>query len=253
MLHSARMETVGSLASGIAHDFNNTMTALLGQVGILQIQGDDSKRGSLKKMEAIILSASRMMQRLMAVARGSVDSHEILNISEVVRETEELMVPLLSSSIQLHVSVPSHSIGVMGSASDLEQVILNLVVNARDALGSMGGNIWLELREGDSVESPVEIIVEDDGPGIRNEIRDQIWRPFYTTKSDGRGSGLGLSVIVRVIRDHGGSVVLDAPVQADGARFRISLPRLENEQIRTGPLELSRLCNEANNKKMLCG
>jgi PAS domain S-box-containing protein len=230
LLHTTRMETVGTLAGGIAHDFNNTMTALLGQVGIMQVQTPGEYRGPLKRMESIILHAARMMQRLLSVSRGSQETHEAIDLIELARDSIDLLTVSLPSRIEILPVLSDERIMVMGSVSDLEQVILNLVVNSRDALGRETGRIWLELGPSENDPTMTELIVEDSGPGIPVELREEIWRPFFTTKSMERGTGLGLSVVARIIGDHGGSIALEPPRHSTGCRFRVLLPMLDESK-----------------------
>ena len=226
MLHTARMETVGSIAGGIAHDFNNTMTALLGQLGVLQSQVAHSHRGPIGKMESIILHASRMMQRLMAVSRGSVESQMPVEIEHLFRDVMVLSESMLPASIQVSLDMPDTPVQVMGAWADLEQVLLNLLMNGRDAIGNRTGQIWIEVKVEPSHSKHVEIVVEDSGTGIPLELREDVWRPFFTTKQPGRGSGLGLSLVARVIRDHGGQVSLTPPRHGTGCRVTMTLPLL---------------------------
>jgi PAS domain S-box-containing protein len=238
LLHTARMETVGSLAGGIAHDFNNTMTALLGQVGIMQVQTRGEQRGPLSRMESIILHAARMMQRLLAVSRGSLETHAALDLRDLAQEAIDLAKVVLPSRIEFLPTISPGSLMVMGSSSDLEQLILNLVVNSRDALGTERGQIWLEINEDAEESGMVELIIEDSGPGIPVELREEIWRPFFTTKGFSRGTGLGLSVVARIVGDHGGSIALEPPRHARGCRFRVLLPLLDESAPRATDIPL---------------
>ncbi len=229
MLHAARMETVGAIAGGIAHDFNNTMTALLGQVGVMQMQTEIKRRGPLQQMESIILHASRMMQRLMAVARGSVETHEPVDMVEMIRESAELVELVLSRRIELKLNLADEPMMVMGSVADLEQILLNMVVNSRDALGQEGGKIWLSMGPCEDDPSRIELVFEDSGPGVPLELREKIWKPFFSTKTQARGTGLGLSVVARVVRDHAGIITLEPARQGGGCCFRVVLPRMDAE------------------------
>ena len=232
MLHAARMETVGIIAGGIAHDFNNTMAALMAHIGLLRLKVDDDKdQQRLQRMEAVIRRAAHMTRRLLTLARGGDKDQRPINPAEPVHSAVELTRSMLPRNITIKERVDPDLPTVMGSADDLEQAVLNLLVNARDALGSMEGaiRVWVRYHREQGLPSGVQITVEDNGPGVPDSIRENVWEPFFTTKGEGRGTGLGLSVVARVLREHGGQISLeridlDPDTDRPGTRFTLTLP-----------------------------
>ncbi|MCB9777453.1 MAG: response regulator [Alphaproteobacteria bacterium] len=232
LLHAARMETVGIIAGGIAHDFNNTMTALMAHIGLLKLKVEEKDKQRLDRMEAVIRRAAHMTRRLLTLARGGDKQRRPVNPAEPVHSAVELTRSMLPSNVQIKERVDPDLPRVLGSSDDLEQAVLNLLVNARDALAGLdGGTIRVRIRYHREADLPaaVRIIVEDDGPGIPAAVRASVWEPFFTTKGEGRGTGLGLSVVTRIIREHGGTIEYqdrhpDARDGRIGARFVITLP-----------------------------
>lgn len=235
MVHAARMETVGIIAGGIAHDFNNTMTALMAHIGLLRTRLTDPKEEErLQRMEAVIRRAAHMTRRLLTLSRGGNKDRRPVQVIEPVHSAVELTRSMLPRSVTIKERFEADLPLVLGSSDDLEQAILNLLVNARDALAAMGGTIRITVvaRRSEEGANGVRIEVEDDGPGVPDSIQSSIWEPFFTTKGEGRGTGLGLSVVARVIRDHGGRIELrrvraEAPDGRYGTRFTITLPPVD--------------------------
>ena len=232
MVHAARMETVGIIAGGIAHDFNNTMTALMAHIGLLRMKITEPKEEErLLRMEAVIRRAAHMTRRLLTLARGGDKARRAVQPVEPVHSAVELTRSMLPRNVSIKERFQADLPLVLGSADDLEQAVLNLLVNARDALAPVGGTIRVSVApyRNEGLLAGVRIVVEDDGPGIPDSIWSSIWEPFFTTKGEGRGTGLGLSVVARVVRDHGGRIELrrlrdEAPDGRYGTRFTITLP-----------------------------
>ncbi len=244
MLHAARMETVGIIAGGIAHDFNNTMTALMAHIGLLRLKvEDEADRQRLTRMEGVIRRAAHMTRRLLTLARGGRKERTALNIAQPVHSAVELTRSMLPRNITIKERIDPGLPAVLGSEDDLEQAVLNLLVNSRDALAPTGGTIRVRVRTHREAGLPagVRVDVEDDGPGVPASVRTAIWEPFFTTKGSGRGTGLGLSVVARVIREHGGRIeLIESRMRTEGrpgARFRIVLPGAEDAPSdTTGPI-----------------
>lgn len=224
ILQTARLETVGVLVGGIAHDFNNMLGTLLAQVGFLQlVSREEQVTDRLELMERTIGRASLLVRRMLTVARGTSSELAPVDLAAICRSACDLVEPTLPRGVRLVVDVPTGLPTVLGSDTDLEQVIVNLVVNARDAV-EQHGHIAVRARAGraaDDLETVV-LVVEDDGPGISDDRKCEVFQPFVSSKSPGTGSGLGLAVSEQIIRDHMGRLwVEDRP--GGGARFLAAL------------------------------
>ncbi len=223
LLHAARLETVAVLLGGIAHDFNNMLGTLLAHVGILQSTVSDTKAVErLGRMEATIERASQLTRRLLTVSRGSASSLGPVDLDRVLQAATDLVDPTLPRNIQLVVDVPDNIAPIHGDAQDLEQVLVNLLVNARDALKD-GGTVRIAARPWaiEGGHRGVAIMVEDDGPGVPVELRSDIFQPFVTTKGR-KGTGLGLAVASQILRDHQGRIWYEER-PGGGARFLLAL------------------------------
>jgi signal transduction histidine kinase len=226
VLQAARLETAGVLVGGIAHDFNNMLSSVLAHVGLLRMQVADPKvRDRLDRMESTVERASELSRRLITVTRGTGSELGALDLHAVCRAAADLAEPTLPSGIELAFEVPADVPAVLGAPGDLEQVLVNLLVNARDALGDRGRirlcarPFLLRGRAGG-----VAVMVEDDGPGIPKERREQVFEPFVTDKPT--GTGLGLAVARQILRDHHGRVwIEDRP--GGGTRFFLALRHVD--------------------------
>lgn len=237
VLQAARLETVGVLVGGIAHDFNNMLGTLLAQLGFLQMQlsRDASLSDRLQRMEATIERASLLIRRMLTVSRGTTPELGPVDLVSLCAGARDLVEPTLPEAVSLVLDVPEDLAPVLGAGPDLEQVVVNLLVNARDAVGSRG-HLALRGREvvtGDGTRAVV-LVVEDDGPGVADERKGEVFLPFVSSKSPRHGSGLGLAVSAQIVRDHLGRLwVEDRP--GGGARFLAAL-RVAVSEPETGGL-----------------
>ncbi|MEQ1503009.1 MAG: ATP-binding protein [Myxococcota bacterium] len=221
LLQTARMETMGLLLGGIAHDFNNMLSTLIAHLGLLRTQvSDPATRERLDRMESAVDRASERTRRLLTVARGTGSDLGPVDLNAVVAGATELVEPTLPPGVELEVSLLPNLQPVLGAAGDLEQVIVNLLMNARDAVGDRGHlRVAARSFHGDHGRGIV-LLVEDDGPGIPDDRKNEVFQPFITTKP--RGTGLGLAVARQILRDHHGRIwVEDRP--GGGTRFLVAL------------------------------
>ncbi len=219
VLQAARLETAGVLMGGIAHDFNNMLGSVLAHVGLLRMQVPDERvRQRLDKMEATVERASELTRRLITVARGTGSELAAVQLAAVCQGAVDLTEPTLPPGVELETDLPPDLPLVLGAAGDLEQVLVNLLMNARDAVGASG---HLRLAARPLLRGAgVVVMVEDDGPGVPAADRERIFEPFHTDKA--HGTGLGLAVARQILRDHHGRVwVEDRP--GGGARFFCAL------------------------------
>ena len=236
---SQKMELVGQLAGGVAHDFNNLLTAMIGFCDLL-LQRHSPKDQSFADIMQIKQNANRaanLVRQLLAFSRQQTLQPRVLDITNVLAELTHLLRRLIGANIELEM-VHSRDLGpVKVDQSQLEQVIINLVVNARDAIGD-GGHLTVRTRNlaaadvsrGRHQPLPVGdyvvLEIEDDGCGIAKEHLDKIFEPFFTTKEVGSGTGLGLSTVYGIIKQTGGHIFVDSEA-GKGTCFSIYLPRFE--------------------------
>ncbi len=233
---SQKMEAVGQLAGGIAHDFNNLLTAILGYVDLVQrsMAQDDPRLADLLEIRGAANRAADLTRQLLAFGRRQVLKPRHVNLSRLVADIERLLRRLIGENIDV-VTVADPELGnVLADPSQLEQVIVNLVVNARDAM-SRGGRLTIEtrnvtldqeysLRHGSVPGAYVLLAVTDNGAGMDQATLARIFEPFFTTKGPGQGTGLGLSTVYGIVKQSGGYIwVYSEPEQ--GSSFKIYLPR----------------------------
>jgi PAS domain S-box-containing protein len=233
-----RLEGLGLLAGGIAHDFNNLLMAMLGNASLARLHaaGNPQVTEALKEIELATQRASELTRQLLAYAGGGKLVVNLVDLSELVRETGELMRAAITKNATLVVDTPDGLPAVEADATQLRQVVLNLITNASDALGNGSGRITVRtgatqrdaeslrgLLGGDRLQPGEYVFVEvtDTGSGMAPEVRDRIFDPFYSTKGPGRG--LGLAAVLGILRSHGGGIeVLSAP--GTGTTFRVFFP-----------------------------
>ncbi len=223
----ARLETVGILASGVAHDFNNALVALLDHVETLEREaGDADSRARLASVGEAILRTGRMSRRIVEIVRVGPDTPTLIDVAALVRDTVGWTAGLLAPHLTVVLEIadelpPTHAV-----RSEIEQVLLNLLSNAA-SVTPRGGMLRVGLIERSGF---LELSVDDEGPGVPDELRTRIWEPFYTTRPT--GSGIGLTVVARIVRDLGGDVavlsrssaVADGGRPLAGARFVVRFP-----------------------------
>ena len=231
-----KMDALSSLAGGIAHDFNNLLTGILGNASRIRIGSEGPEIDSLARaVEDSAELAARLTQRLMALVRGQAPHRKLLDLSELVEHTVRLVEKVLPEPIKLETSYARDLPPVLADESQLQQAVLNLCINARDAMMDHdgGGALTISVRGGvllkpmddgtTADEQAVVLEVSDTGPGVPKNLRDRIFDPFFTTKGLGRGIGLGLSTVYNLIDAHGGTIDLD-DARGGGARFTLRLP-----------------------------
>jgi signal transduction histidine kinase len=222
---SQKMDAIGKLAGGIAHDFNNLMTAVLGYSDLLlgKLNGDD--QATREKVEGIrdaALRASDLTRQLLAFGRRQMLQTRDVDLRDVVLRSENLLRRLIGEDVRLDAVVASEPVFVRADPTQLDQVVINLAVNAREAMPGGGTlTIVVAAEEGEAV-----LAVGDTGVGIDEETRARIFEPFFTTKPFGEGSGLGLSTVDGIVAQSGGTIgVSSAPGR--GTVFTVRLPLVE--------------------------
>ena len=224
-----KMEVIGRLAGGIAHDFNNLLTGVLLYCDLLS-DGIEQGNPLLQHVEEIRLAGEQgaaLTQQLLAIARKQVTQLQPILINDVVLSTQNLLGRLIGEHVELVTVLAPRLRMVLADQGQLRQVLLNLVLNARDAMPH-GGRITVRTRAHRSVDggpAMVSLLVEDTGCGMDEETRARLFEPFFTTKPPGHGTGLGLAMVQRIVSEAGGTIdVKSAPEH--GTRFEVSLPAI---------------------------
>jgi PAS domain S-box-containing protein len=232
LAQAQKMEAVGQLTGGIAHDFNNLLTAMAGSLEVLRVQRPELAEDRLVR-EALTAGrrAGDLVQRLLAFSRRQALRPESVDVGEKLTEMAELLRRTLGASVTLDVDLPRSSVRAQVDPVQLESAVLNLAINARDAMAG-GGTLRLsaaplaiteagpELAPGDYVS----VTVQDSGAGIDPEVLPHVFEPFFSTKPDGAGSGLGLSMVYGFVRQSGGGLRVDSEL-GRGTRIELILPR----------------------------
>ncbi|MFQ5991134.1 MAG: ATP-binding protein [Nitrospiraceae bacterium] len=239
--HLQKMEAVGRLAGGIAHDFNNVLTVIMGYSDRLlrRLKRDDPQRGSIEEIQLAGERATALTQQLLAFSRRQVLEPKVLDLNDIVASTEKMLQRMIGEDIHLVTVLRSDLRRVEVDPSKLEQVIMNLAVNARDAMPH-GGKLIIETAAVDLHQAftkdrvtvnpgqYVMLAVSDTGHGMDEATQSRIFEPFFTTKEAGRGTGLGLSTVYGIIKQSGGYVfVYSEPGR--GATFKIYLPTVDKQ------------------------
>jgi two-component system cell cycle sensor histidine kinase/response regulator CckA len=247
---SQKIEAVGQLAGGIAHDFNNLLTAITGYSELLleDLGVQDPRRQDLEEIRKAAWRAASLTQQLLAFSRKQVLQPQILDLNQVVGNAEKLLRRLIGENITLRTSLDASLGATKADPGQLEQVIVNLAVNARDAMPH-GGQLLIETKNVDldaayaaahaavTAGPYVVLAVSDTGSGMDEATKARLFEPFFTTKEPGKGTGLGLSTAYGIVRQSGGFIwVYSEPGQ--GATFKIYLPRIaaKAERIEPSPL-----------------
>ncbi|RMH81626.1 MAG: PAS domain S-box protein, partial [Calditrichaeota bacterium] len=234
-LRAQRMESIGSLAGGIAHDLNNVLAPILTAVQILQVRLTDEKsRRILQTIESNVTRGAEMVRQILTFARGVEGERVALQIDRLIGDLERMLRETFPRTIEIHSHFGENLWTVSGDATQLHQVLLNLCVNARDAmprggrLTLMAENVYLDEQFArthlDAQVGPYVLIsVHDTGVGIPSDIIDKIFEPFFTTKTPDKGTGLGLSTVLAIVKSHGGFVNVSSQVGV-GTVFEVYLP-----------------------------
>ncbi|WKW11221.1 ATP-binding protein [Pseudogemmatithrix spongiicola] len=223
-----RLEALGRLAGGVAHDFNNLMTAVVGYAGILaqSLPAHDPRQADLAEIERAATRAGELTQQLLAFARRRVVAPKVVDVGDLVGGFMRLLDPLLGSTVRLNVRIGTDLPDVRIDPAQFEQVLMNLAVNARDAMPN-GGELGVDVvrtRYRDGVG--VRVSVRDTGTGMEPEVVARIWEPFFTTKPQGKGTGLGLATVHGIVHQAGGEIGVESTLGV-GTTFNVLLPGVD--------------------------
>ncbi len=241
--HAQKMQAVGTLAGGVAHEFNNILAAIQGYAQLISF-GTEADHPWAPYLREIALSCQRgaaLTRKMLAFSRVEVGERQPVNVNQVVEWVQRFLRQAMPPTVELELSLQQDVPSVMGDSPQLEQLLVNLALNARDAM-PRGGKIQFVTRVTDLDEAfllshPwatngrfVEIQVNDNGEGMSPEILDRVFEPFFTTKEPGKGTGLGLAIAYSIVKAHGGYIAAESPgVMGVGSSFRVYLPPASQE------------------------
>ena len=240
--HSQRMEAVGQLASGVAHDFNNLLTIIKGYSSLLMDRNlADDDAHAAREIQQAAERAAALTHQLLAFSRKQTLQPRVLDLNRIVHGLEMMLRRVLTENVELCIQTAPDLGAVKADPVQVEQVLINLVVNARDAMPK-GGKLTIataprevlsDRGEGESLMRAgtyATLSVSDTGVGMDSETRARIFEPFFTTKDVGKGTGLGLATVYGIIKQSNGQIEVESE-PGKGASFRVSLPRVEQEPV----------------------
>jgi two-component system, cell cycle sensor histidine kinase and response regulator CckA len=225
LLQAQKMEVVGLLASGLAHDFNNTLAAASGFATLIEETSTDPDiRADARAIVDVVDRAREVADQLLSFARGSDTPIRPVDVRLVIESLVPLLRPLLGPEIRIDTELGSEPMIARVDAGQLDQALINLAINARDAM-PRGGRLAIAVKSVGRRGSLIEIAVHDSGSGIAPEIQARMFEPLFTTKELGKGSGLGLAMVRGFAAGAGGDVAVESTL-GRGATFSIRLPRV---------------------------
>jgi PAS domain S-box-containing protein len=232
-LQAQKMEAVGQLAAGVAHDFNNLLTVILGYCELLlaDLAPDDARQPDLVEIQKAGTLAAGLTRQLLSFSRKQVVEPTLLDLNVVVANMREMLVRLIGENVKVVLGLGPGSLRVMADRGQMEQLVMNLAVNARDAM-LQGGTLTIEtagveLDETDPAVTPgpyVALTVTDTGTGMTPQVQARLFEPFFTTKGVGKGTGLGLATVHGIVVQSGGRVTVSSQV-GKGTSFSVCFPR----------------------------
>ena len=239
LIQSQKLEGIGQLAGGVAHDFNNILTAIIGyaQLVYLNMQNDDTNRGHIKHILDYSEKAATITKSLLAFSRKQTTNLSCFNVNDLISDFQKLLLRLMPENIEIQTQFTSQKLSVLVDQVQLEQVIMNLATNARDAMPD-GGLIIIatNMTEIDQefiksngygrTGSYAQITMADMGRGMNRQTLDKIFEPFFTTKEPGKGTGLGMTIVYNIVSRHNGFITVESE-PGKGTRVRILLPIVE--------------------------
>lgn len=243
--HAAKMEAIGQLAGGIAHDFNNLLTGILGYSNMLKLRSEPGSEihDAAKTIEGAAERAAELTEKLLGFARRGKRRVMPVDMHKTIYDVVSLLSRTISKSIRISVHLAAKTAGTLGDPGQLQQMLLNLAINARDAMPE-GGDLTFSTRRvrlDDEYchihpeSAPGEYLaveVSDTGCGIPKEIGERIYEPFFTTKPTGQGTGMGLAMVYGIVKNHGGEIEVSSEV-GHGTIFRVLLPMVEEPPVTT--------------------
>jgi signal transduction histidine kinase len=237
--HAQKMEAIGQLAGGVAHDFNNMLTVIMGFGHLIRMNmpDGDSSKGYVNQIITCSEKAANLTQSLLAFSRRQRISLKAHNLNDLISDTGKMLQRLLAEDVEMMMELAGHNINVMADATQMDQVIMNLTTNARDAMpegGVLTISTAIETLDDDFIHAHgfgktgryAVFSVSDTGVGMNEETQKRIFDPFFTTKEVGKGTGLGLSSVYGIVKQHNGYITVSSKPDR-GTTFRVYLPLFE--------------------------
>jgi CheY-like chemotaxis protein len=235
------MEAIGTLAGGIAHDFNNILTAIIGysELSYQSTSGNKKQQHYINQVLVGCERAKNLVNQILTFSRQTEHALQPMNVGPIIKETVKLLRASLPSTIQIQLHLNAVEDSVLADPTQIHQVVMNLCTNAAHAMNEGGGLMTIELRNppavpgteitSDQAGKPLlELVVRDTGHGIPPDIMNRIFDPFFTTKETGKGTGMGLSVVHGIVKDHDGLIQVESSIN-QGSIFRVFLPLLKEK------------------------
>ncbi len=238
LLQIQKMESIGNLAGGVAHDFNNILSAIIGfsQLALMKLPEDHPAADSLRIIYESGERAASLTRQLLAFSRKQVLEMKVVNLNTIIENVAKMLRRVIGANIVLELDLQNPIKNILADSGQMEQVLMNLLVNARDAMPS-GGRVTVETMEVcvreklDQTVTPgsyAMLSVVDTGTGMSQEVQERIFEPFFTTKEVGKGTGLGLSTVYGIVKQHDGHITVRSE-KGQGTRFKIYFPVVNRE------------------------
>lgn len=238
---SHKMEAIGTFAGGIAHDFNNILAAILGftEMAIEDSSDHPLIERSLKNIHTSAIRARDLVKQILAFSRKASYDRVPVSLSESIRETIKLLRASISKTIEINLNINATSDIILASATEIQQIVMNLASNAAIAMEEKGGILEITLADADEMSDSVfttesssndymQLIVKDTGTGIERDVVNRIFDPFFTTRSPGSGTGMGLAVVYGIVNDLQGTIMVES-MPGIGSTFRVFLPKVNTD------------------------
>jgi PAS domain S-box-containing protein len=243
LIQSQKLESIGTLAGGVAHDFNNLLTVILGntQLSLFRLSPDSEVRERLLEVERAADRAATLTRQLLAFSRRQQLERKPINLQDTIHDIMKLLRRVIGEDVEIRFNTAASLPRVFADASQIEQVVMNLAINARDAMPN-GGTLIIETcavtvdqtyLQKHPLAKPgnyAEIVVSDTGTGMDEQTKTHIFEPFFTTKPTGKGTGLGLAMVYGIVKQHDGLIDVYSEI-SQGTTFRIYLPVVETTVI----------------------
>jgi len=243
-LRNQRMESIGTLASGIAHDLNNVLSPILMAVQLLKNKApEENHHQILSIVESNVKRGANLVKQVLSFVRGTEGDRTIIQVKHLIRDIQQIIQQTFPKSIEFIAEIQPDLAPVCGDSTQLHQVLINLCVNARDAMPT-GGTLsisaenilidedYVQIHLDAQIGAYIVLTVSDTGIGINSTLLDRIFEPFFTTKEFGKGTGLGLSTVMGIVKGHGGFITVSSYI-GKGTTFKVYLPAVNTDVIET--------------------